>query len=542
MPYFVISNFSNGVDKRRSPETTASGSLRVLRNAFINEGGEIEKRKAFVRQEALTEYGQTMEYKGRITGPFPCPSSRSSVFFRHRYDSLPAAPFVAGGGSLAKKVTDTDPDTGIALQTFWVQKSQIALPAVQAMFHGVSGSEFSATYYSVDGYITSPNLTMEYQHIEVTFSADEPVSEDEIVANAGRAFQRVLRNKGYVLSGNSLFGSAVGDPGDMSGTGSWTTDLTTQGTPIGAGMALGEYFGQLVVFGDRGVMFWQVDPDPAQNQYLRTIPNSVFAARSITGYGDGDILYLGRSGIRSLQARDSSNQARVGDVGSPIDSEIRSAIKDDLDDTDPLFGQVSPEVLNSLFYKFSTGIVHQDSGQFWLALRNKVYVLSRYPSAKVLAWSSFDLPTPTYDTLISGPNKAAWVADWCSINDNVVLRNFADEVYVYGGPSGDEYDESEIEVVIPFMDMGRPGSKKNFTGLDVVCDGTWTIEFATDFVGVEREIFWTPLAEITDGTRASSKIGMNAAGTQIAFRLTCRSSHAARLSEILVHYIEGAQK
>ena len=92
------------------------------------------------------------------------------------------------------------------------------------------------------------------------------------------------------------------------------------------------------------------------------------------------------------------------------------------------------------------------------------------------------------------------------------------------------------------MDMGRPGSSKNFTGLDVVCDGTWTIEYTTDFVGVERDMIWAPLAEIVDGTRAGAKIGMNAAGTQIALRLTCKSSHAARLSEILIHYIEGSQK
>lgn len=542
MPYFVVSNFSNGVDLRRSPETAASGSLRVLRNAFINEGGEIEKRKAFVQQEAITAYGQVAEYKGRITGPFPCPSSRDAVFFRHRHDSLPGDPFVAGSGSIAKKVTDVDQESGNVLQTFWVQKSTLALPGVQALFHAVSGSEFSSTYYAVEGHIVSPDLSKSHQHVSVTFTGQEPTAEAEVSANADRGFQRVLQNKGYLVSGRTLYGSAVGDPTDMSGTGSWSNDLTTQGTPIGEAIALGEYFGQLVVFGDRGMMFWQVDPDPAQNQYLRSIPGSVFALRSVTGYGDGDLLYLSRSGVRSLQARDSSNQARVSDVGSPIDSAIRDLIKSDSDDTDPLFGQPSPEILNAQFYDLATGIVHRDSGQFWMAIRDKVYVLSRYPSAKVLAWSSFDLPAATYSSALSGDNKAGWVADWCEIRDSVVFRNFADEVYVYGGASGGEYDTSEIEVVLPFMDMGRPGSTKTFTGVDVVCDGTWTIEYATDFTGSEREVIWAPLAEIVDGTRAGMKIGLNATGSQISLRLTCRSNFAAKLSEVLIHYIEGSQK
>jgi hypothetical protein len=542
MPYFVVSNFSSGVDKRRSPETAASGSLRTLRNAFINEGGEIEKRKAFVRNVPLTAYGQIPEYKGRITGPYPCPSSRDAIFFRHRHNGLPGAPFVAGSGSVAQKVTDLDPVSGRVLQTFWVQKSEIDLPATQAMFHGLSGSEFSATFYVVEQHVEPVNLDRVRQHIKVTFTGNEPTSETEITANDNRGYQLVLQNKGYLIAGRTAYSSAVGDPGDMAGTGIWVNDLTTQGTPIGDTLSLGEYFGQLVIFGERGIMFWQVDPDPAQNQYLRSVPSSVFGPRSITGYGDGDILYLGRSGVRSLQARDSSNQARVSDVGSPIDLEIRNRIGTDDADTDALFGTTSPQIPNSLFYDFAPGIVHRDTGQFWLALRDKIYVLSRYPSAKVLAWSSYDLPAAEYTSDLSGDNKTDWVADWCAVNDNIVMRNFADEVYTYGGVTGYEYDDSEVEVILPFADMGRPGSHKNFNGIDIVCDGTWFIEYSTEFVGVERDIIWAPIAEITDGTRASQRIAMDATGTQIALRMTCKSSFAARMAEVMIHYIEGTQK
>ena len=542
MAYFVISNFSNGRDMRRSAETSPSGSLRVLRNAFINEGGEIEKRKAFVSQDEVTAYGQLPQYKGQISGPFVCAGERSTAFFRHRRDSLPGSPFVAGSGSIAESVSDLDAITGQTLQKFWVQKSTTLLPAIHALLHSPSSSEFSSTTYIVDGYVEPANLSTVYQHFSVSFTGDEPTSETLVAANDTRTYQRVLKNKGYVVKGRSLYGSAVGDPTDMAGTGFWITDLTTQGTPIGDAVALGDYFGQLVVFGTRGMMFWQVDPDPALNQYLRTIEGSTFGARSVTGYGAGDILYLARNGIRSLQARDSSNQARVSDVGSPIDQEIRASLELDLNDTDPMFGQIDPEVNNSLFYDMAAGIVHQDSGQFWLALRNQIHVLSRYPSAKVLAWSTFDLPDPQYDTALAGSNKAGWVADWCEINDSVVLRNLADEVYVYGGSSGNEYDTSQVEVVLPFMDMGRPGSRKQFIGVDIVCDGEWTVEYATAFTGVDRNIIWGKAGVTTDGTRATQKIGFNATGTEIALRLTCKSNFAARLSEILIHYNEAGKK
>jgi hypothetical protein len=43
MALYLVQNFASGLDLRRSAETAPPGSLRVLTNAFINEGGEIEK-------------------------------------------------------------------------------------------------------------------------------------------------------------------------------------------------------------------------------------------------------------------------------------------------------------------------------------------------------------------------------------------------------------------------------------------------------------------------------------------------------------------
>jgi hypothetical protein len=46
--YLEIANFKYGLDARRSELSTAPGALATLENAFVNQGGEIEKRKAFV--------------------------------------------------------------------------------------------------------------------------------------------------------------------------------------------------------------------------------------------------------------------------------------------------------------------------------------------------------------------------------------------------------------------------------------------------------------------------------------------------------------
>lgn len=50
MGYFQLPNFRYGLDARRGELTSQPGTLQVLNNAHINQGGEIEKRLAFVNQ------------------------------------------------------------------------------------------------------------------------------------------------------------------------------------------------------------------------------------------------------------------------------------------------------------------------------------------------------------------------------------------------------------------------------------------------------------------------------------------------------------
>lgn len=49
MPYIDIANFKYGLDSRRSELTSVPGTLQTLNNAHVNQGGEVEKRKAFAR-------------------------------------------------------------------------------------------------------------------------------------------------------------------------------------------------------------------------------------------------------------------------------------------------------------------------------------------------------------------------------------------------------------------------------------------------------------------------------------------------------------
>lgn len=559
MPYYLIENFNAGLDLRKSIEVAPPGSLRVLRNATINAGGEVEKRKAFVRNEALTAYGQDAQFKGKIVGPMQVPAFPNMVFFRHHADALPGGDFVAGAGlsgvSFAEYVEEGE---GLSSYRYWVHKNtnaavRIAEPNLlhnatvnefgSADYPGFNEADFSGQIYAVDRYYAGDlsENTFHYQQYMLA-ETGEPYQFDIDSGLEGRGPQITLGNKSYTISSDILYSSAVGDPLDFVGAGQGSLKISSQGYSIGRALATAIYYEQLTIFGTRGAQFYSVDPDFAQNQYLRAVETSLFAPRSVTGYGDGDLIYLSRTGIRSLQARDSSNLAVTNDVGSPIDQLIRDELTYDPTLTELVAGGAALPI--SDFYNLALGIVYPTTGEFWLFLKDKVFVLSRHPGARVLAWSTYDLPTPDADNLsaTAGAVKSKWCADACRIGDTVAFRNFADEVFVYGGVSGDAYDNAECEVITPFLDMERPGDNKYFTGIDLVCEGVWDVEVTTVVRGDGEELYWEKVAQIDGRTRQQVRVPLSVQGTQIALRLTSRTPRRARLSQIGLYFEQGAQK
>lgn len=538
---FVIGAFNNGLDLRRSADTAPPGSLRVLRNCFVNEGGELEKRKGFKRSDVLTTYGQTANYKGKITGPHIVPLEEGTVYFRHHHNSLPSTGWTAGAGSIAMQA-----DLGHNGKA-WAMKSTNAPTALGAMLCAFSHSLFGAYGHVFEAWLPTTSRTIfSKQHVKITFSGtSEPTAESVISANANREMMMVLRSKGYVVNGQTLFASAISDPGDMAGTGFGAVDVSTQGVPIGVLLGLGEYFSQLAVFGTRGVQFWTVDPDFSKNQYLRAMALTCIARRSILGYGSGDLLYLSNSGVRSLQANDSSNLARVSDVGSPIDKLLRAELSA-IDAETELVNSSSPEQAITDFVRVAAGVVHPDSGQAWMCLKEQVFVLSNYPSAKVLAWSTFDLPQPAQANINSttGALKSRWVADICPIKNTLIFRNFADEVFIYGDVDGAYYDTSQMEVITPVMDMGRPGTEKMLEGIDMACFGDWRVEIAVNPDDMEdlTNNYWAHVADISNSTHHLSRIPINLTGTHFALRLTSSSDFAARIGQITILYDGGEEK
>eukprot|EP00752_Nemacystus_decipiens_P019185 g17241.t1 len=307
------------------------------------------------------------------------------------------------------------------------------------------------------------------------------------------------KKKMFSTNGRNLRFSAIGhadvlDPDNTAGPsstnlpGAGIIDMKQEDGSGGDLMSLVPYYSFLAVMARTSIQLWAMDPDPALSQQIQTLGSTgLIAHNAAARYANGDVLFLSDTGIRSIRARDSSNAAVLNDIGSPIDALIREKrIAEFTSPEDPIFAEVDPL-----------------SGHFWLAWGNDVYVLAYYPASKVSAWSRFRFDEPI-DYLARGSSR--------------LFFRSGNKIYIYGAisvggdplddsagfpPLTDWYDDSELVVQTPMIDVDDPATTKRWSGLDLVGTGTWKVEIAPDPLQPDS---WTAAGTATAGTTYSKAV------------------------------------
>lgn len=326
-------------------------------------------------------------------------------------------------------------------------------------------------------------------------------------------FVKTIQSKMYALSGTLMHFSGVNAPtvwqDDPGSPGAGFTNLASYSAKGGDLKAIETYFGDVAIIAERNVQIWNVDPDPEQNSWIQTLQNTgTQSPRSVVAFGDNDVFYLGRSGVRSLRARDSSNAAYVSDVGTSIDpyiSELRETLTD---------AQIADAV----------GVMEPDDGRYWLALGSKILVFSFFPDAKVAAWTVFNAP--------------GQVTDFAVIEGQVYMR-VGDTIYLYGGDDGDTYDTTEAVATLPFMDVDVAATVKGWMGLDIACLGEWEIGTNTVLPNEEdpsQDPDYELVARVIGPTFDAGEMGMVGGSTHISLKFTSKGSGRAVLGKVVVHY------
>jgi hypothetical protein len=462
MAYLVANDFNLGLDLRKSAVTAPPSSFRELEDCVINAGGEIEKRKAF---ELLTTVSG-LDTIGGIAGD----NDKFFVFTRT--------------GATTTPVAITGPLYSLGLD-------------VAAEIDRIDSYQAWASGYVVSGDVDDDQLTRRIYYNGVLV-AD---------ADAYNWRARVYQGKVYGVNGQLLNFSALNDPSNYDfaaepENGSSFINVSAADQFTGEIVSLDRFYNYMAVFGVNDIQIWQMDPDPQLNRLVQTVGNSgLIAPRAHAQYSSGDVLYVSRSGIRSLKARDASNYAVTADVGSPVDKFVTQWLRDNL----------------SGFRYPLKAVVEPESGAFWLVMNQQILVFSFYPTSKVTAWSRFNLPFPVDDIAVN--------------REQLAVRS-GDDIYLYGGLSGSGYDNTEAVILTPFLDGKAPATWKQFEGLDLGCEGTWSVRYNVN----PNADALVQTSTVNGSTFHLDKIPAQAAGTHIQLEFRCSDPLRSVLSSYIVHY------
>jgi hypothetical protein len=468
MSYVIIEDFRAGLDRRKLAAASPQGSLQTLNNAHITRGGEIEKRLAWVPKYSLP-VGKTFGFAGA--------NGALHVF------GSDAAPAVPAG----------------------VTYTQLAAPGTPAMTRVVSCHFFEGKPWVIAAYADGKR----YAFYNGTRIADFDAASGAVAVQGSTPNHALTHNeKVYVVRDSVLAFSGINAPAHFQDSGAGEVgfgfkNMSNQSAGSEALTALGRYQNLLAVFARRNIQTWYLDPDPLENAKRQNLENiGTFAPKSVVPFGDVDVFFLSDSGVRSLRSRDSSNQAGMADVGTPIDEYLLDYLSTLTEDQK----------------ERAVGCLEPISGRYILAVGTKCFVFSYFASSRTSAWSTYSLP--------------AEVDDLAAVDGRVWAR-MGDTLYVLGGNDGKTYDGSQVEVELPYIDGRAIATFKNWNGIDVVCQGEWKLLVNTDPNEPDAE---SEVAIVNNTSLTRDMIGLVGHSPLIRLRLVNASDGPARLSKIIVHY------
>jgi hypothetical protein len=349
MPAYQIQDFKQGMDLRKTYVTAPAGSLRLLRNAFITAGAEIEKRSIFQQWVNLANYSGTSY--GLL--------ARNGLTY------------VVYLGPSAISV----PPNQNTLGEIW-----LPLPGGLQVYRLADWDLFNGQFY-----IVLQATTGLYYH----FYNQVLVTDTMATASAVRTYG----SKMYGVDNRLLRFSAINDPTKWTpptGTtndGSGYIDLSSQDADSTNLVGLEVYTNQMAIFSQLSTQFWSLDPDPSQNQFRQLLrATGLMAQNGLTQFGN-DVMYLSSYGVRSLRVQNVSLTAGTTDVGTPVDELIRQLL-----------------IANGAgWFANARMLIQPRSWRLFLVLPNQVLVLSTFQEPAITAWATFDAPFQFTEACVAEP-------------------------------------------------------------------------------------------------------------------------------------------
>lgn len=334
----------------------------------------------------------------------------------------------------------------------------------------------------------------------------EEFSTSGFSAGPGR-IALTFKNKVYSTTANLIYFSALNIPTQWgSGDGSGFISISAGDSNSDDITALEAYQNFMAIFAREAIQIYFMDPDPAQNAQIQTLHNTgTRAPKSALAYGSNDVFYLSDSGVRSLRARDSSNAAYVNDVGTAIDPVLLEFLATLTDE----------QIENAV------AVLEPESDRYWMAVGDRIWVFSYFPGGKISAWSWYE---PGFE-----------ISDFARTGGRLYARS-GDTIYLYGGDDNATYpaaDEAPYVVGLPFLSANKPGTRKNLMGIDLACEGVWSVKALVDPTDETVEL---DLGTFNGTTYYDQREAALGDVTHVALELTCTDGGYASISNLCIHY------
>lgn len=357
---------------------------------------------------------------------------------------------------------------------------------------------------------------------------------------------------------------------------------------------------RFAVFGANTIQVWTIDADPAKWVLSQVLDNTgTTHSEGIQAIGEVDIFYPDRTGIRSLRSKELSGDAFISDVGTPIDSIIRSKLASAVSASYAVCSAIDPKTKN-----------------YWVFVYDTIYVLSQAPVSKITAWSSFKpieandssyvaagtgtfvAGSTTYSTvigrsyhwekgtiasyLVDGSQRLDKSGTFIATTETVVvygtvggstaasrlytnanatrpLRFFVSNGSIYHIDSGlnlYKYEDSTMDwsnavVETPWMDLGTPSKRKQFEAIDIAALGSWRVKVSTNpqtanwVTVVQKDPITTPTL-LAGSSYDLSRYAFSGNGTHIKLRIESDDKGAGtiapKLSAVNIIYNLGNTK
>ena len=320
----------------------------------------------------------------------------------------------------------------------------------------------------------------------------------------------------WSVAGTLFMGSKLNDPSDWHDTAAATGFVQIDASNESEGserlVCVGQYSNYAVVFGRSQIRLYTISTDANEISFYQSLDNTgTFAQRSVLAYGNNDVFYLDPTGVRSIRARDVLNAAYVNDVGTAIDPFVHAHLRTLATDT----------------VARAVSVVEPVDGRYWLAVDNRIYVLSYFPSSKVTAWSYYELPVR--------------VEDFVRDSARLFVRGNDDKIYLYGGDSGEEYPadgEQTVSVELPFLSADSPATIKNLSGFDAAMTNEWLVKLLPD-ANNENKI--QTIGRVSRHSFHEPHISIRGHTSHFAVTLECSNAGYASLSGLLIHFQGGEE-